>query len=277
MKESRKGLKEMIEEEVTSILSSSMDDTVLGNLKFLQIVYTRLNSENLVLRRSIYYEAVGIFKNQNRVNSLIGHYSKKFGCNQEDFKIKSGSKGIFYGQLTFHYKKRLVQVHDKNLIPDMDEVESVECEVQNVVVIEKESIFNKAIGNMHITVCGKGYPYKNTIKLLKMLESRCRLFCLTDFDPYGLHIFLNYKKQVKNIVRLGIVYEDLFKYKISFESCIDLTKYDHRLLKVLKDSEVKEQAVFIEGLGFRLELEAIFNQSNFEFVHFLNEKLKEEY
>lgn len=270
-------IKEDIQNEVLLILSSCIDESKLRSLRFLQIVYRHVTTGDFILRRSIYYEDVCIFKNQGRVNSLISRYTKRFQCMQEDLRIKSGSKGIFHGFLIFYYKDFVSHAAGRNLIPDMDEIEKIECENQNVFVIEKESVLDKVVSKTHITVCGKGYPCRNTIKLLKLLEDKCRIFCITDFDPYGLHIFTNYQKYIKSIRRIGIGYDDLFKYKVSEVSCVGLSAHDLKMIQRLKETDVRDQAAFIEGLGYKLEMEAIFNQVGFCIDYFILDKCMNEF
>lgn len=265
-------IRKHIASEAISILSGYIGESSLQRLKFLQVVYGLVVSGRVMNRRSIYYDAVSIFGSQNRVDNLVKHYTAKFGCRQEDLNVKSGSRGILHGALVFHYRGFTRSVEGKSLIPDMCGVERVVCRHETVLVVEKETIFDRVACGDRAIVCGKGYPCSNTIKLLKMLEGQCRMVCLTDFDPHGLHIFLTYRKAVQKIVRIGLGYADLFEYRVEESGCIKLSKYDFRMIGTLKKTILRDDALFMEGLGYKMELEIVFNQDMFEIDRYLGSR-----
>lgn len=272
MHSSAERIRKHIVSETTSILSGHIDASSLRKLKFLQIVNGLVGSKRVMSRRSVYYEAVPIFGSQSRVDGLVKHYTARFGCRQENLNIRSGSKGIFHGALVFHYRGLTKAVEGKGLIPDMDGVLEVGCRHKTVLVVEKETIFDRIAHGNRMVVCGKGYPCKNTMKLLKMLERQCKIVCLTDFDPYGLHIFLTYQKAVRGISRIGLSCADLFEYKVEECGRIKLSKYDLKMIETLKKSLVRDDALFIEGLGYKMELEAVFNRDTFEVDEYLRSR-----
>lgn len=274
-------IKESIITEAKAILSEPMGECSIRKLKFLQIVFELVCSGRRLVKRSVYYQSVPIFGSQRVTNSLIKHYTGKFKCRQEDLNIRSGLKGIFSGSLTFHTIREgstpvdeLVLEQNSGIIPDMNDIRAVECSYKTILVVEKETIFNRIVQDREackdmLVVCGKGYPCSNTMSLLRELESCCKILCLTDLDPYGLHIFLTYKKSIGTIERMGIDHGDLFRYKVDRDDCIPLSIYDLRMIKVLKETSMREEAVFLEGLGYKMELEILFNQSGFSFSEFM--------
>lgn len=261
-----KDIYKKIIEEFKIVLEGFLDEKALKKMKFLQSVYVLLKSGKSMNKRAIFYDSVPIFKTQTCVNQLVKRYSSIFCCEQRDLNIKSSLKGIFEGKLTFIQNDgNQINFEGKNLIPDMDEILKIEHKYNNVVVIEKDTIFSRVANERYLTVCGKGYPCQNTIKFLKKIENEnIRIYCLTDFDPYGLHIYMVYKRYIKSMIRIGLKVEDIFKYKISKEKCIELKKKDMKMIEKLKeDKELAGEAEFIEGLGMKMELEILFIKIDF--------------
>lgn len=274
-------LKDKIKKEIVNILQSDLNSASLQKLQFLSVIFNLHINQTFCLKRSIFYESVPIFKKQIRVNNLIKLYTDKFQCSEIDLNIQSGLKGIYYGNIKFQMKhENDPQLFlGKSIIPDMNEVVGVECSNLKIIIIEKETIFDQIIKYFTpyeiLFVCGKGYPCKNTIKLLELLSIKTPFIsCLTDFDPFGLHIFLNYKKYIKNLIRIGIGYEDIFEYPVNRSNCIELNKYDLRKIQTLKNTIVRDEAEFIEGIGLKMEMEILFNEHNFDVKQFINGKIK---
>ena len=90
---------------------------ILGKKNDWINVYLSKGNKNLN-KRSVYYQAVPIFKSQNKVNSLISYFMKKFNCEMSVLNILAGSKGIFNGELIFiteNKEKLEIQGHNLNL------------------------------------------------------------------------------------------------------------------------------------------------------------------
>ncbi|KCZ81511.1 hypothetical protein H312_01089 [Anncaliia algerae PRA339] len=129
-------------------------------------------------------------------------------------------------------------------------------------------------------VTGKGYPCTNTIKFLEKVNMP--IFGLFDFDPYGLNIYLNYKKHV-NIERIGLSSEDILldksvknnlQKKQNYDDNINilgykvyelipLSKYDYSMIKSVenKSEELINELTFLKGLGNKIELEAMIREN----------------
>lgn len=270
-----KNFVDLIKNEAENLFSEIFQKSTLQKLKFLEIILQVLKLNLKIKKRAIFYQSVPVFENQGKVDYLIKFYTKRFGCEQEDLNIRSGTKGICFGRVNIRFHDGNISstdVNDKSAIPDMEDVKSVDCYYKKILIVEKEAIFDRIIQNQNLdflVVCGKGYPCKNTIRFLKMLDA-C-LFCLTDFDPFGLHIFMNYRRYV-NLSRIGIGYEDIFNNNVDRNSCIKLNKYDYRMIEKLKKDDVSEEAKFIEGMGLKMEIEIVFNQPDFNIYEFFRSK-----
>lgn len=260
-----------IREELESILKGFIDENAMKKIKFLQSIHSLLKLGQSTNKRTLFYDSVPIFKTQNSINKLVRRYSRIFGCEQKDLNIKSSLKGIFHGRLIFIMKNnKRIEYEGKNLIPDMDDVIEIKHSYKIALVIEKDTVFSKVESQRYLTVCGKGYPCQNTVKFLKMMENTVKMYCLTDFDPYGLHIFITYKKTIPGMARIGLKIEDVLKYKVKKHDCIHLNDFDKRMIERLKKySELCCEAEFIEGLEMKMELEILFNRLDFDIFEYL--------
>jgi meiotic recombination protein SPO11 len=274
-----KDIRKDIKDEVEHILKGHIDESALRKIRFLNSIYNLLNSGENMNKRTLFYDSVPIFQKQENVNWLVKKYSAYFGCEQSDFNLKSSLKGLFSGSVVFILKNgKYVKHEGKGLIPDMDEVVSIEHTYKTVLVIEKDTIFSKINDSPFLIVCGKGYPCRNTVKFLKMIEetneNKVKFYCLTDFDPHGLHIFMVYKEKIKNMIRIGLSVEDILEYKVNKEDCIKLKKTDMKMIeKLRRDPEVKGEIEFIEGLGMKMELEILFNRKDFKSFEYFEKLL----
>lgn len=264
-KNTHKPVTKLLVIELEKILLNTLNQTAYRKLKFLHSIHGLIQSSRRINRRTLFYDAVPIFGVQSRVDSLTKKYTKIFECKQEDLHLTTSLKGVFHGRIVFILRDSTqIEWIGKHQIPDMDEVVRVIHGYDRALVIEKDTIFSRVAGDGHLTVCGKGYPCQNTLRFLKMLEG-VKMDCLTDFDPYGLDIFLVYKKNLPGIKRIGLSIKDILRYKVKKEDCIELNYFDRRLLGRLRREEgVWEEAEFIEGLGMKMELEILLNRVDFD-------------
>lgn len=274
---------EKIRLEILHVIRTSRPASLLSTLKFLSTLHTLQLQRVYRNKRSLFYDSVTIFKTQARVDSLIRRYTRKFTCSMADLFIKPSLKGIFHGEIVFYYKNGTIQAYQgKNIIPDMDDVDHVTNTCKKVLVVEKDTVVTTMANEALIIVCGKGYPCNNTIKLLLHFDAETEIFCITDFDPYGIDIFCTYKNKINKIKRMGICARDLFEYKIKELETIKLNKYDYfKINTILKkidhfkeNNEIKYDLEFIEAWGFKVELEAIVSNERFDVMLYLGKIFK---
>lgn len=269
-----KDVKDKIQKEIESIKNTPTSKSKEAVLKFLSIVFKSLDKGVIRSKRSVFYDCVSVFKTQTRVDSLIKKYTCKFQCKMEDLNIRASPKGLFYGDLTFEFfNGQRIEYHGKNLIPEIVDVKSVILKTKIILIIEKDTVFENVCCESLVVICGKGYPCTNTISLLKMLEPHVKMYCLTDLDPYGLHIYTNYKKHIPSVQRIGLSSEDVFKYKLDTSQSIPLSKYDYKMIEKLRNFDVLPELMFIEGIEAKIELEMVLNKDEFDIFEYL-EKLE---
>lgn len=240
-------------------ISNIQSPSILCRLRFYEIIYEMLTKSIVRNKREIYYLDVKIFKTQRVVDNLINSTCKILSLTPFSLNITNTLKGIFYGSVTFHFvsTEEMRMNNTTSLIPDMNRVRQVTTSSTLCVVVEKDTIFSKIIRESKdldwLLVCGKGYPCRNTLLFLSKL-SNIRIVGLFDYDPYGLDIFLNYRR-ICSIEKIGLSSEDLRNVKHS----IDLNTRDINRMKALKDrSETAQEAKEMQIGGVKAELENLF-------------------
>lgn len=283
-----------IKSDTRKILSTNVTLPKIQKIYFYSLIIEMINKKIFRNKREIYYLAVPLFKNQSTVDRLVNNLSKDFPL-INNF-VKASFKGLFYGKIEYLLNDKIIKSFNKiELIPDFSLIKEIKFYDKFCLVIEKESLFDFICNFNKIKDCllvtGKGYPCKNTIKFLEKVT--IPIYGLFDFDPFGFNIFLNYSKYIK-INRLGLVLEDiLVKKNIKINQInnelnilkeksnelIPLNKYDYRMIKSLEEKapELKNDLLFLKGLGMKIELEAFVKKDSFFYENYVKEKLKRYY
>lgn len=271
-------VQKLIKKNMRTCLSNIKSERDIRKIKLYEILNTISTTNTPKNIREIYYIGVNIFKNQNEVNNLIEEIEKKSGITREIFGIKNTQKGIFYGEVTFLFNNGnvLKTKNIVNLIPEMSEIKKISYTYQNIMVIEKDTAFSRItriVRNKRIKtllVCGKGYPCRNTLMFLKMINESTKIYGLFDFDPFGLHIYTIYKYgssksilyRIESITRIGITSADIIKFKINKFDLINLNDKDMKKIEHLeKYRELKEDLEFMMGLEKKMEIESLLNNN----------------
>lgn len=167
------------------------------------------------------------------------------------------------------------------------------------VVVEKDAVFHtikqdygylrNALGpfclvTVHFSAClhqGKGYPDKATLDFLKGFPEPFSIFVLVDYDPHGLEIFWQYRKQV-NCRRLGLSYEDIGRFNEHSAQRLRLTCADSKKAKSMLGAKdipegLKVDVMRLSTTGFKAELELMSDADERHFFtrNYLAVKLKE--
>ncbi|KAI5151171.1 meiotic recombination protein SPO11 [Enteropsectra breve] len=262
-------IKSRIKNEVIVLLRSLWNEGTLRALKILCIFYWAVDKKRFINKRGIYYENAEIFLNQRNVDAMIKKYTRVLCCEKEELYVRAGLKGMFSGEIAFSGASGI----SKGLIPEMSEVKEIGFSASRVLVVEKETVFERVQSSGHITVCGKGFPCRNTLRLLEMLAEGADVLCLTDFDPSGLLIYGTYKEAVPKIRRIGLGIEDLYRYGVSREGTIQLSERDKQILNSMEKNpkyyECTDEILFLMGYGRKIELEMIVNRDDFSIESYL--------
>ncbi|MQM13410.1 hypothetical protein Taro_046335, partial [Colocasia esculenta] len=175
----------------------------------------------------------------------------------------------------------------------VDEVEDVVCAAEYILVVEKESVFQRLANdgfcrkNHCVVITGRGYPDVSTRRFLRYLVEKLCLpvYCLVDCDPYGLDILMVYrfgsmqmaydaKKLCVSEVRwLGVFPSDHEKYHLPDRCLLPLTpeekkKAEAMLLRCYLCKEAPDWRVELERMlqrGVKFEIEAL-SVTSFSFL-----------
>lgn len=128
---------------------------------------------------------------------------------------------------------------------------------------------------------GKGYPDKATLDFLRGFPESLPVFVLVDYDPHGLEIFWQYRRQV-NCRKLGLSYDDIGRFNEYSAQRLKLTCADARKVRSMlaaKDipDSLKVDVMRLGTTGFKAELELMADSSECRFFtrSYLAVKLKE--
>ncbi|ADM11398.1 DNA topoisomerase VI subunit A [Encephalitozoon intestinalis ATCC 50506] len=245
--------------------------------------------------REIFYMAVNIFKSQTAVKRLISTIASELRVSKSDLRIRNTLKGTFIGKLAFVKGPDIIEMsscrNNPQLIPDMEGIVEVFCSYERVLVVEKDTILQRIASGIErerylegvLLVCGRGYPCKNTMLLLKMIEHKTAIGGLFDFDPFGIHIFCVYKygsreapeTRVETIVRIGVCAEDILDKRIHQDGLAGLNKYDLKMVDRLMEFECfTNDPLLLKKTGKKVEMEAFLSKGRREMNHFLTKALK---
>ncbi|AFM98154.1 DNA topoisomerase VI subunit A [Encephalitozoon hellem ATCC 50504] len=247
--------------------------------------------------REIFYMDVGVFKTQSAVKRMISSIVLELEVSRHELRVKNTLKGTFIGNLTFikcgSFSTIEISSGDSipQLIPDMTGVKEVLCNYKRVLVVEKDTILQRIASEIRrekrlegmLLVCGRGYPCRNTMLLLKMLEHRTAISGLFDFDPFGIHIFCVYKYgskaspdiKVSTIERIGVCMEDVLRRNCHEGGFSELNVYDLKMIdRLAKFKDLTDDLLFLKKSNKKVEMEAFFSKTSKELRHFLCKVLR---
>ncbi|MCJ1421903.1 hypothetical protein MMC32_008270 [Xylographa parallela] len=175
----------------------------------------------IVTIRAIFYQDPELFSKQSIVDRLIDDFAFMFEVRRSDLNVVAGAKGLVAGAFSvIHLNGSIVDMIgmlEGTLVPNLHDFDRLDIShVAWILVIEKEATFcslastmfylDAGIGN-GIIITGKGSPDILSRKFLRRLSESHNansipppIFCLADFDPYGLQIVSTYKHGSKSLV-----------------------------------------------------------------------------
>ena len=283
------GLQRAIRGEIERTLRTGKQERILPALKFLAILYNLQHTRLPIQKRSVYYLAPALFKSQARTDALLRKACKTLKCGLGSLYIRPSLKGLFWGAVRFRMKSGSeVCLEGRNIIPDMESVASVECQARHIVVLEKDTLLHRVADSRILAVCGKGFPCTNTLRFLQAICGDAWKVCLTDFDPHGFLIYMQYKKAVSSVRWLGLSSDDLLSTGMAASEKRALTAQDARIIDNLRSRltpqcgpdcpvscwhrSVLAELDFMTGTGAKFELEAVLLEDGFRIAEYLRSR-----
>ncbi|XP_015081115.2 meiotic recombination protein SPO11-1 isoform X2 [Solanum pennellii] len=259
-------------------------------LRVLLIVQQLLQENRHGSKRDIYYMHPTVFKEQSVVDRAINDICILLQCSRHNLNVVSVGNGLVMGWLRYVESGRKIDcISNPNtaypipvLVEEVDDIISV---AQYVVVVEKESVFQRLANdqfckrNRCIVITGRGYPDVPTRRFLRLLIDKLHLpvYGLVDCDPYGFDILTTYKfgslqmaydatfLRVSEIQWLGVFVQDCDNYSIPQQCLLPLTAEDKRKIEAMLprcylQREVPQWRFELELLlhkGVKFEIEAL--------------------
>ncbi|SMN21469.1 similar to Saccharomyces cerevisiae YHL022C SPO11 Meiosis-specific protein [Maudiozyma saulgeensis] len=258
--------------------SKSIGNNMAILVSLLQTILERQNKSMTSTIRDIFYSNVELYQNQKNVVYWLEIIAKNFKLKSRDkLNIVAAQKGLLYSTTHILVTSNLKNIYSINrdtieLIPYIDESSIIKLNPTveyNVIVFEKEAIFNKIVTNLvkistvyenTIFITGKGYPdhlTKRFINRLLICNEQVKIKLYVDSDPEGVCIALNYINnctETKNIEYKGCTLVQLIKkrtqlmnlthreislsinmiHKIARKSQIDRTNTDNGIVRQLQ-------------------------------------------
>ncbi|KAH9411585.1 hypothetical protein HK407_04g06900 [Ordospora pajunii] len=294
-----------IKHAVKKLLCNPHTKGMVMKIKLYEILFDMALSGTARNEREIFYMAVNTFGSQKSLARLVSSIMHETGLSKTSLGIRNTLKGTFIGSIVLvkadtsdrasSVEKLCSQACSPQLIPDMSCVVDAFTLHPIVVVVEKDTILHRIAAvlstepyfNQILLVCGKGYPCRNTVALLNMLQKHSTaILGLFDFDPFGIHIYSVYKYgtkkssslRISSIQRIGIHAEHILSYNIHAADFMNLNQYDIAMIsKLEKIDELASDALFIKQLGKKLEMEAFFSTYTHIIKSIISQKLKENF
>lgn len=279
------------------LLTELKSRTLVMRIRLHEIIIEMQESGTSRNEREIFYMDVNVFRTQSIVKRMISSIASELQVSKHELGVRNTLKGTFIGKLTFIKCDGLSTMeicsleNTPQLIPDMSKVREVFCEYKKVLVVEKDTIFQRIASEAGrerclegvLLVCGRGYPCKNTMLLLKMIENKTTISGFFDFDPFGIHIFCIYKygsrmnpdMRVEAITRIGVCGEDVLEKNECEDGFSGLNGHDLKMIdKLMKFKDLASDLLFLKKTNKKIEIEAFFSKTSEERRHFLCKALR---
>ena len=249
---------------------------VASLLRVLSSSHELLIKKRVVTQRELYYSHADFFVSQDQLMTALQKAQSVLGVPRHSLGVYAAGKGWFAGSIsTLEEQDGSVDVEGvwvltkkPKAIPSASVCEEQFTRTNSarfILVVEKECIFRRLCdekiwereGMSCILVTGCGFPDFATRAFLKQLVCKnvdLPVLILTDYNPFGLAIYLNYAFgskaspdgdafNVSSAIWLGLHYEDMTTFNISpsaMQPCthVDLKKAKSLLLnKNVRDND----------------------------------------
>ncbi|KAI5192183.1 meiotic recombination protein SPO11 [Nematocida sp. AWRm77] len=200
----RSTLTEKIYTDILRVVTEAVDKklSLPAAVQVLSVYCAVLGNKHPVTLREAFYQTKRFFVSYRSFTAAVFRIASKLEITESALGIAPSLKGLVYGSLCIRTRRGHVFLSGESVIPHMEGAESVVCSAEVVLVVEKEAVFRlvlqelraieKAARTKILLVTGKGYPCRNTLRLLMHL-AHLRVVGVFDCDAYGLCIYRTYK------------------------------------------------------------------------------------
>ena len=245
---------------------------------------TLIIEDRRTTKRDIFYQCFVDCSSQLEIDKLVSVIVSSLQVPRSLLGIVATSKGLVVGDLKYINSEGVIV--DCSLAAGGDSVPQtvldlhhIETKAKFILVVEKDAIFQRLLeeGVLQsrlpplIMITGKGVPDLGTRQLVRTLNIRFSLptFVLTDYDPYGMDIFLIYKfgslamtwsaepLSTPTSVWIGVNSSDMINLDIPQQSTKQFSKHDTKKVEELSKREYL--GLDHDNGGLRQELETMWN------------------
>ncbi|KAI9145935.1 Spo11/DNA topoisomerase VI subunit A [Paraphysoderma sedebokerense] len=244
--------------------------TLGAYLFVLNSIHSLLHSNVTSTKREIFYQNPQLFRAQVVVDKIVDDLTCLFRVPRSCLNVTASPKGLCAGNLILTRRdgSRIdlsVDLDQGVLVPVVanlaTDADKIQCNAQWVLVIEKEATFRylmqlKIFEWFGGGILGKGFPDQATslfVNFLNVHVPAIRSFmCLTDCDPFGIHIYMTYRSGSQNmsfdserlctpsLQWMGVKWKDLYRDELPEHVYLPLTQYDRqRGLYLLSDHRLR--------------------------------------
>ncbi|KAI9596803.1 Spo11/DNA topoisomerase VI subunit A [Syncephalis fuscata] len=185
-------------------------------LRVLEICHQSLVQGTVISKREIYYRDVNLFQRQSIADVIIKRLSSTFDVPRAAFNITAAYNGLVAGPIQFFPLNESLQQHLDSTtimtniwpIPDLAFTKD---KYWLILIILKFNHFlplqfcHSARSILIVEKEGKGYPDQATQKLIHAIQMHAymsnwplKIYCLVDWDPYGIDIATVYMYGAQN-------------------------------------------------------------------------------
>jgi len=173
-------------------------------------IHQNLKNHTVRTKRDMYYGNCELYKKQTIIDAAVTKISESLKVPRDALNVIGAAKGIYFGKILIN--DQITAAKHTSLIPRREEISSIDLlDNRFVLVIEKDAVMSVIAANYEklktrlgpfLLISGKGFPCMRTKQFLNLIESECsetRILVLTDNDPYGIDIAINYASSTNKV------------------------------------------------------------------------------
>ncbi|KAI5960465.1 SPO11 [Candida pseudojiufengensis] len=234
-------------------------------LILIQSLASLMSSEKKIAFRKIYYQFSHVWKTVYHCYRYLKSFATIFDYElTDDLNIYFESSAKIYSDLIDGMNYKL----DEEYAEIFKKVGQVDGPI-SVVILEKNCMlrsvknyleeFNQGKNEWKnfIVISGSGFPDSLVRKFLDFISKSCtklKPIVITDYDPYGLHIYLTYKKYLKSVkyvkIKNAIYRNPELEFKKShivvLENLIKRDDIDKVIVEVANDMIVNKKCMSLD-------------------------------
>lgn len=171
-------------------------------MRILSILHKALKRDEILSKRSIFYQNVNLFQTQEIVDETLEDIACCLEVPRTSLGVIACPKGEVAGPLQWINEQNLVfdcSLKIESIPSNVDSIQAQKTSAIAILVIEKDTVFMRlaqsALVKDLILITGRGFPDYSTRLFVKLLEDTFEIpiLGLFDMDPFGISIMKTYR------------------------------------------------------------------------------------